>query len=95
MFMTTNSKAVVELGRVMATPNALERVSLGVITEALNRHGNGDWGEVCEQDREENDLSAREGFRILSVHRSQDGEKFWIITEGDRSVTTVLMPEDY
>jgi hypothetical protein len=90
-----NSNAVISLGRIMATSNALKRVEMGVIAEALHRHEKGDWGEVCEEDRKENELSVQEGFRILSAYSSQSGERFWIITEADRSVTTVLMPEDY
>ena len=93
--MTKNENAVVKLGRIMATPNALERVSMAAIAEALNRHEKGDWGEVCKEDQSANDESLKCGSRLLSVYRSQAGEKFWIITESDRSVTTVLLPEDY
>lgn len=60
----------------------------------LVRHITGDWGELDEHDRRENELSAREGFRILSVYRMSDGTRFWIITEADRSSTTFL-PEEY
>jgi hypothetical protein len=62
---------------------------------ALARHSSGDWGDVCEEDRKENDLSLKEGFRLLSVYTTSTGTKLWIITEADRSVTTVLLPEDY
>ena len=55
----------------------------------------GDWGELCEEDRQENEFSLREGFRLLSAYTSAQGEKFWVITERDRSVTTVLLPEEY
>ena len=59
------------------------------------RHGlNGDLG-FCAADREENDLSVREGFRLLSAYQSQSGHKFWVITEADRSVTTILLPDEY
>jgi len=83
------------LGRTVITKNALERLTLKDVHQALARHGTGDWGEVCPEDLEENELSLREGFRLLSVYRSDAGEKFWVITEADRSATTVLMPEDY
>jgi hypothetical protein len=82
------------LGEIVITANANAQLDSRAIKEALLRHGAGDWGEVCEEDRKENELSLKEGFRLLSVYRSGD-TKFWIITESDRSVTTVLMPEDY
>jgi len=85
----------VNLGDIVATTNAVEQIPCGEISKALLRHVFGDWGEVCEEDRRENDLSLREGFRLLSVYTTSTGTKFWIITEADRSVTTVLMPEDY
>jgi hypothetical protein len=65
------------------------------VQEALRRHATGDWGDLSPEDRQENDLSAREGFRILSAYTDTQGTKFWIITEADRSATTVLLPEDY
>jgi hypothetical protein len=83
------------LGQTVITPNALERLTQADVLGALKRHAEGDWGDVCDEDRQENDLSLREGFRLLSVYHSGSGEKFWIITEADRSATTVLMPEDY
>ena len=83
------------LGRTVITRNALKRLTNEDVHGALARHGAGDWGEVCPEDRQENELSLREGFRLLSVYCSAADEKFWIITEADRSSTTVLMPEDY
>lgn len=62
--------------------------------QGLRRHASGDWGEVCEEDRRENELSLREGYRLLSVYGT-GASRFWIITEADRSITTVLMPDDY
>jgi hypothetical protein len=61
----------------------------------LQRHQAGDWGDVDEHDRQENELSLKNGFRLLSVYHAANGVKFWIITEADRSATTVLLPEDY
>ena len=84
-----------QLGRTVITRNALERLTNNDVQTAVARHGAGDWGEVCPQDRRENELSLREGFRLLSVYQSKAGEKFWVITEADRSVTTILLPEDY
>lgn len=83
------------LDQVVITPNAAGQIGPAAVQEGLKRHASGDWGEVCEADRRENELSLREGLRLLSVYRSAAGLKFWIITEADRSVTTVLMPEDY
>jgi hypothetical protein len=83
------------LGQTVITPNAMRRIAPPDVLAALKRHAAGDWGEVCPEDRQENELSLREGFRLLSVYHSAAGEKFWIITEADRSATTVLMPEDY
>jgi len=84
-----------EHGLLAATPGAIEAVSRAEMLAAIRRHLSGDWGEVLESDRAENDLSLREGFRILSVYRTLAGVKFWIITEADRSTTTVLLPEEY
>lgn len=84
-----------ELGRVVATPGALEALSREEITEALARHHRGDWGDVGPADWRENETSLREGFRLLSVYRSAKGEKFWVITEADRSATTILLPSEY
>ena len=83
------------LGRTVITRNALARLTNEDVQWALGRHVSGDWGDVCPEDHEENELSLREGFRLLSVYPSTAGEKLWVITEADRSVTTVLMPEDY
>jgi hypothetical protein len=82
-------------GRIVATPNALERLSQDDILLGIRRHQAGDWGDIDEEDRKQNEQSLREGLRLFSVYHSAAGIKFWIITEADRSVTTVLMPEDY
>ena len=82
------------LGQIVMTANASGQLAAEDMQKALTRHASGDWGDVCEEDREENELSLKEGFRLLSVYRSGES-KFWIITEADRSITTVLMPEDY
>jgi hypothetical protein len=83
------------LGAVCATPSALKRLSPEDIGNALERHVRGDWGDCCPEDRKENELSLREGFRLFSVYHGTNGVKFWIITEADRSVTTVLLPNEY
>ena len=83
------------LGHIVSTPNALEKITNDDILSAIRRHQSGDWGDVGSEDRLANDRSLIEGTRILSVYHSVTGLKFWIITEADRSVTTILMPEDY
>lgn len=83
------------LGHIVSTPNALERLTQDDILMGIKRHQAGDWGDVGEEDRKENELSLQKGFRLLSVYHAASGVKFWIITEADRSVTTVLLPEDY
>lgn len=82
------------LGQIVVTANAHAQLASQAVNEGLIRHASGDWGEVCEEDRQENELSLREGYRLLSVYGTGQS-RFWIITEADRSVTTVLLPEDY
>lgn len=83
------------LGHIVSTPNALSQLSNEDILAGIQRHQAGDWGDVDEHDRQANDRAIIEDTRLLSVYHAADGAKFWIITEADRSVTTVLMPEDY
>lgn len=63
--------------------------------DLLSRHVRGDWGDLPKEDREENNLSLAKGFRLLSSYRTTADEKIWVITEADRSVTTLLLPEEY
>ena len=65
------------------------------VTESLGRHANGDWGDLSQEDKDENELSLKEGFRLLSAYERDALPKIWIITEADRSVTTVLFPDEY
>ena len=62
---------------------------------SLVRHTKGDWGDLCEEDRRENESSLERGFRLMSVYKSEHLPTIWIITEADRSVTTILFPEEY
>lgn len=84
------------LGQLVITSNAqLELVNEDVMT-ALERHMRCDWGDLSDHDRAMNDGAVRSGAdRILSSYKDSKGTKFWIITEADRSVTTVLLPDDY
>ncbi len=94
---TTPMNARFNLGRVFSTPGAAEALaeSNQHPLEFLQRHVSGDWGEVCEEDKSENELSVREGFRILSAYTTTGGAKLWVITEADRSATTILLPSEY
>ena len=85
----------VPLGQTVATPAALGLLSQPDVVAALRRHAAGDWGDVDDDDRAANDDALRTDGRLLSVYRSANGTPFWVITEADRSVTTVLLPEDY
>ena len=84
-----------QLGKVVITRGSLSELSQDDIITALGRHSDGDWGEVCKEDKEENELSLKHGYRILSAYRTDKNVRFWIITEADRSATTILLPEEY
>jgi hypothetical protein len=85
------------LGRIVATPGALEAVQQANQNpfEFIQRHQSGDWGELCGEDKRENEFSLKNGFRLLSAYRTLHDVKVWIITEADRSVTTLLLPHEY
>lgn len=85
------------LGKIVATPGAIKALQDAQQNPAvfLHRHRTGDWGDCDEADRKENDLSVREGFRILSAYRTSAGQKIWVITEADRSSTCILLPDEY
>ncbi|MDQ2987322.1 MAG: hypothetical protein M3R13_11510 [Armatimonadota bacterium] len=87
--------ATFELGKLLITPSAQVELDQGSVLEAIHRHASGDWGELDEEDYQENEFSVREGHRLVSAYEDRRGVKFWIITEADRSVTTVLLPADY
>ena len=89
---------MLRLGNVFCTQGAL-----GAFAEALeespdtfiSRHESGDWGEVDAHDRQANEYAVAHGLRVLSAYRLGTGVKIWIITEADRSSTTILLPEEY
>jgi hypothetical protein len=83
------------LGKTVITRAALTVLSASDIAGALDRHRTGDWGDVGREDWKANERALKQGERMLSVYRTTTGTKFWIITEWDRSLTTVLLPEDY
>lgn len=93
---TSRIHARFPLGQTVATPGALQVLeSTGTSPIALlARHQSGDWGDVSNDDARENEVSIEMGFRILSSYQVGD-EKLWVITEADRSVTTILRPDEY
>jgi len=89
--------ATFPLGRIVATPGALRALERANQSPAvfLARHAAGDWGELDPEDIRENEYSVAHGFRLLSAYTTAAGERLWIITEADRSSTTLLLPEEY
>jgi hypothetical protein len=92
-----NGEPLFPLGRTVATPAALALLARFGKTpiEYLGRHARGDWSEMCEEDREKNRLALEQGFQVFSAYRLPHGYRLWVITEADRSVTTILLPSDY
>ncbi len=86
-----------ELGQIVATPGALIALQKAGQEpgEFLARHVNREWGDLSDEDRKQNDYSLEHGFRLLSSYRTNAGDKLSIITESDRSATTLLLPEEY
>jgi hypothetical protein len=82
------------LGQIVITANAQARLDPADVQQGLSRHAGTDWGEVCPEDAQLNEDALKHGDRLMSVY-GEGQKRFWIITEWDRSVTTVLMPEDY
>lgn len=85
------------LGQTVATPGALEALQQSDEEPVvyLFRHVTGDWGDLPEEDIEENERSLEHGFRLFSAYHLNSGRKIYVITEHDRSVTTILLPEEY
>jgi hypothetical protein len=85
------------LGQTIATPGAIEALAASNQQphEFLNRHVVGDWGDLSDEDKRENDFSVDKELRIFSAYNTSQGEKLWVITESGRSVTTILRPEEY
>ena len=83
------------LGQCRITPGALDQLAQNDVFHALARHQAGNWGDLDEHDRRENEVSLNEGHRLFSMYHSATGVKFYIITDADRAYTTVLLPEEY
>jgi hypothetical protein len=83
------------MGRIAVTRTVREHLSQNEILSALSRHASGDWGVVNQEDWQANEHALLEDCRLFSAYETEDGKRFWVITEADRSATTVLFPSDY
>lgn len=86
-----------DFGQVVATATLVrycEEKNFSLLPYLI-RHGNCDWGDICAEDKEANETALKEDLRILSFYKLPDGNAIWIITEADRSATTILFPSDY
>ena len=94
MISITATSTRFHLGQVVTTANALSILTPEEMSQGLARHAKCDWGNVCQDSVEQNNQALQDGSRILSAY-GEGRRRFWIITEADRSATTILMPEDY
>jgi hypothetical protein len=93
----TERKPLFDLGQLVATPGALaalEKTGQNAM-EFLSRHVRGDWGDILEEDKKENQFSLEKGFRLMSSYRTTADDVVWVITEANRSHTTLLLPNEY
>jgi len=95
--MIQKSQPLFPLGKTVATHGALEALQKNNQSplEYFERHQHGDWSELCEEDREANEQALKNGDRIFSVYHVKDNVKLYVITEHDRSATTILLPQEY
>lgn len=93
----SENKVLFPLGQTVMTIGAQEALeeSGESPSKFLALHQSGDWGTIGKEDAAENDFSVKEGFRILSAYKTSQDEKLWVITEADRSSTTLLLPSEY
>lgn len=94
LFVTVSARPRFSLGCLVITRNALELLTEGEVSRGLTRHITGDWGDLPAEDAQANEDALIHGDRLLSAY-GQGEHRFWIITEADRSVTTILLPNDY
>jgi len=88
------------LGQLVMTRGVNDKVAddekfAKFITESLKRHATCDWGDLCDEDKQENELSLKAGLRLFSAYEKEGMPKIWIITEANRASTTILFPEEY
>lgn len=95
MFIPEAFTQKIELGQILITPGAHDDLDLKDVASSLVRHAGGDWGDMCEEDKAYNDEALEIGGRIMSAYHDRNDVKFWIITEHDRSATTILLPSEY
>ena len=95
--LTTLSTVRFRPGRTVITPGALDALAKAEQHpgDFFKRHLSGDWGELCDEDITANEQALVSGLRLLSAYRTSRGQRIWIITEADRSATTILLPEEY
>jgi hypothetical protein len=93
----TQRSPLFDLGQLVATPGALAALEKSNQSpmEFLSRHVTGDWGEIPEEDKKENQFSLEKGFRLMSSYKTSAQDTLWVITEGSRSHTTLLLPSEY
>lgn len=86
-----------QIGQLVATPGALASLPRAgqAPLDFLSRHVCGGWGDIAEEDRKENAISFKRGLRLVSSYHTSAGARIWVITEADRSATTILLPEEY
>ena len=90
----------INMGRLLMTRGVNDLVAedeafAKLVMSSLTRHRSGDWGDLTDEDKQENELSLKEGYRLLSAYEAKGLPKIWIITEADRSATTILFPDEY
>ena len=90
----------INMGRLLMTRGVNDLVAedddfAKFVTGSLTRHRRGDWGNLTDEDKQENELSLKAGYRLLSAYEAEGLPKIWIITEADRSATTILFPDEY
>jgi hypothetical protein len=93
----TERKPLFDLGQLVATPGALAALEKSGQSpmDFISRHVTGDWGEIPEEDKKENQFSLEKGFRLLSSYKSNAGDRLWIVTESDRAHSTLLLLKEY
>jgi hypothetical protein len=97
MVANVQSQPLFALGQVVAMPGALAAIERSgeLVVAFIRRHAMGDWGDICDEDKKLNNQAVVAGARLLSSYLSTRNEKLWIITEADRAVTTLLLPDEY
>ena len=97
MLLLIASKPLFSLGKVLLTSatNAMFCEGSLDVSELINRHVSGDWSDMCDDDIESNKDAIANGFRVFSSYKLSESQNIWIITEADRSITTILLPDEY